>query len=193
MFEKLLKDPQFLPEVFETMRDGLLVVDTECRILFINRAAEEITGFTKEEVTGQPCSILDTDTCAIHSASGEKIHCNIFQQGTICNKRCQIKSKDGRSVYLLKNAAVLKDSNGEIIGAVESITDITSLYLKELELQGLRQELRQEYWFMGLLGRSVPMQRLFEQIRNAAVSEAPVLILEKAAQARTLLRMHCIS
>ena len=25
--EKLLRNPQFLPEVFETMRDGLMVVD----------------------------------------------------------------------------------------------------------------------------------------------------------------------
>ena len=29
MLDKFLKNPQFLPEVFETMRDGLMVVDNE--------------------------------------------------------------------------------------------------------------------------------------------------------------------
>jgi transcriptional regulator with PAS, ATPase and Fis domain len=73
------------------------------------------------------------------------------------------------------------------MGAVESITDITSLYMKEQELQGLKQELRQEYWFMGLLGKSVPMQRLYEHIRNAATSEAPVLIYGESGSGKNLV------
>jgi transcriptional regulator with PAS, ATPase and Fis domain len=91
--------------------------------------------------------------------------------------KCRISSGDGRFVHLLKNSVVLRDDQGEVIGTVESMTDITSLYNKEIELQGLKEDLRQDYWFMGLLGKSIPMQRLYEHIRNAAVSEAPVLIL----------------
>jgi PAS domain S-box-containing protein len=187
MLDKLLKDPQFLPEVFETMRDGLMVMDADGNILFLNKAAEEITGYSREEVLGKPCTILDSDTCVILTESGKKKDCSIFKLGSICNKKCQIKSKDGRAVYLLKNAAVLKDDNGEIIGAVESMTDITSLCLKEMELQGLKQELRQEYWFMGLLGKSTPMQRLYEHIRNAAQSEAPVLIVGESGSGKNLV------
>jgi transcriptional regulator with PAS, ATPase and Fis domain len=74
-----------------------------------------------------------------------------------------------------------------VIGAVESMTDITSLYMKEMELEELKQELRQEYWFMGLLGKSVPMQRLYEQIRNAAMSEAPVLICGESGSGKNLI------
>jgi len=94
---------------------------------------------------------------------------------------------DGRSKYLLKNAVTLRDSSGEIIGAVETMTDLTSLYMKELELEELKQELRQEYWFMGLLGKSVPMQTLYEQIRNAATSEAPVLISGESGSGKNLV------
>jgi transcriptional regulator with PAS, ATPase and Fis domain len=81
----------------------------------------------------------------------------------------------------------IKDEHDEIIGTVESMTDITSLYKKEMELQGLKQELRQEYWFMGLLGKSVPMQRLYEHIRNAAMSEAPVLIYGESGAGKNLV------
>ncbi|HET7319579.1 MAG TPA: sigma-54 factor interaction domain-containing protein, partial [Nitrospirota bacterium] len=98
-------------------------------------------------------------------------------------------------MHLLKNATILNDENGEIVGAVESMTDITSLYMKELELEELKQELRQEYWFMGLLGKSAPMQKLFEQIRNAAQSEAPVLICGESGTGKNLVAkaIHALS
>ena len=82
-----------------------------------------------------------------------------------------------------------------MIGAEESMTDITSLYMKEMELEELKQELRQEYWFMGLLGKSAPMQKLFEQIRNAAGSEAPVLICGESGTGKNLVAqaIHSLS
>jgi transcriptional regulator with PAS, ATPase and Fis domain len=88
---------------------------------------------------------------------------------------------------LLKNAVLLKNDNGEVIGAVENITDITSLYMKELELEELKQEMRQYYWFMGLLGNSVPMHKLFDKIRNAATSDAAVLICGESGTGKELI------
>ncbi len=187
MLDRLLKDPQFLPEVFETMRDGLMVVDNKGRILLFNRAAEEITGYRKDEVIGKECTIFQCDTCVVISESEGRRDRQLEKFGSIYNKRCRIRSGDGRSVLLLKNAVVIRDDNGEILGTVESMTDITSLYNKEMELQGLKEDLRQDYWFMGLLGKSIPMQRLYEHIRNAAVSEAPVLIIGESGSGKNLV------
>ncbi|HXY53265.1 MAG TPA: sigma 54-interacting transcriptional regulator [Nitrospirota bacterium] len=187
MLDKLLKDPRFLPEVFETMRDGLMVVDNKGRILLFNRAAEEITGYRKDEVIGKECTVFQCDTCVvINDSEGQRDRQKDRFESTY-NKRCRIRSADGRSVLLLKNAVVIRDDNGEILGTVESMTDITSLYNKELELQGLKEDLRQDYWFMGLLGKSVPMQRLYEHVRNAAVSEAPVLIIGESGSGKNLV------
>lgn len=187
MIDDFLKDPKFLLEVFETMKDGLMVVNPEGNILFFNKAAEDITGYPRAAVMGKQCTMLDSDTCVVLGETGRQKSCDLFKSGSICNKKCRIRSSDGRSVYLLKNAVTLKDSAGEIIGAVETMTDITSLYRKELELEELKQELRQEYWFMGLLGKSVPMQTLYEQIRNAATSEAPVLIYGESGSGKNLV------
>jgi len=187
MLDKLLNDPKFLTNIFETMREGLMIMDTEGIILFFNKAAEEITGYNRDEVTGKQCILLDSDTCVVLTESGRQKHCDLFKNGSICNKRCRIRAQDGRAVYLLKNAIVLRDSNDEIIGAMETMTDITSLYMKELELEELKHELRKDYWFMGLLGRSASMQRLFEQIRNAANSEAPVLICGESGTGKELV------
>ncbi len=193
--EQFCKDPSFLVNVFETMRDGLMIVDKEGNIQFFNRAAEEITGYKKDEVIGKQCTILDSDTCVVLTENGKQKDCGIMKTGAIENKKCRIRSNDGRAVYLLKNASVLKDANGEMIGVVESMTDITSLYMKEMELEELKQELRQEYWFMGLLGKSAPMQKLFEQIRNAALSEAPVLICGESGTGKNLVAqaIHTLS
>ncbi|HXX81045.1 MAG TPA: sigma 54-interacting transcriptional regulator [Thermodesulfovibrionales bacterium] len=185
MLDKLMKNPQFLPEVFETLRDGLMVVDNESNIVLFNRAAEEITGYRKEEVIGRKSSIFN---CEIEpNKAGGEADSQLKKFGATYNMECRIKSGDGRWVHLLKNVITLRDENDEIIGTVESMTDITSLYKKEMELQGLKQELRQEYWFMGLLGKSVPMQRLYEHIRNAAMSEAPVLIYGESGAGKNLV------
>jgi PAS domain S-box-containing protein len=176
-----------MKNVFETMKEGLMVLDEDGTIHFFNKAAEEITGYSREEVLGQQCTMLDSDTCVVLTADGRQKKCDLFKHGTICNKRCRIRSKDGQSVYLLKNAVVLRDDDGRIVGAVETITNITSLYMKEIELEELKQELRQGYWFMGLLGNSLPMQKLYEQIRNAAESEAPVLIHGESGTGKNLV------
>lgn len=187
MINKLLKNPQFLPEVFETMRDGLMIIDNEGYVQLFNRAAEEITGYKKEEVMGKKCSIFNCDSCTVLNEHGTQRDSQLVKFGAIYNKECTIRSGDGRFVRLLKNTVVIRDSNGEVLGTVESMTDITSFYKKELELQDIKQELRQEYWFMGLLGKSTPMQRLYEHIRNASQSEAPVLVLGESGSGKNLV------
>jgi PAS domain S-box-containing protein len=185
MLDKLMKNPQFLPEVFETLRDGLMVVDNEGNIVLFNRAAEEITGYRREEVIGKKSSIFNCEMDP-NKAGGEP-DSELKKFGATYNMECRIRAGDGRSVHLLKNVVTQRDEHGEIIGTIESMTDITSLYKKEMELQGLKQELRQEYWFMGLLGKSVPMHRLYEHIRNAAMSEAPVLIYGESGAGKNLV------
>ncbi len=180
-------NPKFMINVFENMRDGLMIMDTEGNIIYFNEAAEKITEYSKEEVYGKPCSVLDTDTCVILTESGRQKCCSLFSGGVVHDKRCRIRTKSGKTVYLLKNAVLLKNDNGEVIGAVENITDITSLYMKELELEELKQEMRQYYWFMGLLGNSVPMHKLFDKIRNAATSDAAVLICGESGTGKELI------
>ena len=181
-------NPKFLMNVLENIRDAIILMNPDGNIIYFNDAAEKITGYSREEVLGQPCTILDTDTCVILTESGRQRCCSLFEDGTpIYEKKCRIRAKSGKTVYLLKNAVLLKNDKGEIIGAVESMTDVTSLYMKELELEELKHELRQHYWFMGLLGNSVPMHKLFDRIRNAATSDAPVLIYGESGTGKELV------
>jgi len=173
--------------VVETMVDGLLIVDTEGTIVFINPAAEEITGYKKEEVVGLPCTVFEGDTCMQQTAEGKVKQCNLFKMGKVSGRRCTIKRKDGSSAYLLKNATVLKDSQGEAIGGVETLTDISEQLKKDQEIEYLKKELTQEHGFHGLIGATPVMQAVYDLIKNAAESEAPVVILGESGTGKELV------
>ena len=55
--------------VVNTMRDGIMIVDTTGSIISVNRALETITGYSREELIGQKCSILN---CSIYKMAREK-------------------------------------------------------------------------------------------------------------------------
>ena len=55
---------EFLEDILESMDGGVLTIDKNARITSFNRAAEEITGFKKEEVLNKECChILKSDLC----------------------------------------------------------------------------------------------------------------------------------
>ena len=81
--EGFFKDTNFLMSVLETMTDGFMVVDKEMNILFFNRAAEEMTGYRRDEVMGKPCAMLDTDICVAlpNSEMGKK--CKLLKKAAL--------------------------------------------------------------------------------------------------------------
>ncbi len=172
--------------VVDTMAEGLFIVDTKGVVVFINPAAELITGYRREEVLGRPCSLFESDTCLACSLEGGRMSCRLFEDGRVVNKRCTVKRKDGKSVHLLKNAMVLHDGHGQVIGGVETVTDITELIDKDRQISGLRRELKRSYGFEGLLGDSRAMRQVFELLESAAQSEAPVVILGESGTGKEL-------
>ncbi len=125
MLDQLLKDPRFLPELFEILRDGLMVVNDKGLILLFNRAAEEITGYRKADVLGKECTLFGCDACVVLDQAGGGPDSQLEQFGAVYSRKSQIRAADGRMVPVLKNAVVLRDETGKVLGAIESLTDIT--------------------------------------------------------------------
>jgi PAS domain S-box-containing protein len=184
---RLSSDPRFLPEIFETLRDGVVVIDDKGFIRLFNRAAEEMTGYRKREVIGRDCAVLQCAACVHADEAGGQTDRETERFSVIRDRGCTMRTADGRPLQVVVNAFVLRGADGEPLGTVESLSDVTSLQSKELELQDLKEELSQDYWFMGLLGKSPVMQRLYEHVRNAAASEAPVLIIGESGSGKNLV------
>jgi two-component system response regulator HydG len=180
--------PQYWKSIVDTMMDGLLVVDTEGTIVSVNRAMEELTGYSRDELLGQPCTQLDCDACFVYDRQGTKTkRCHLFRAGRVSRGRCRLQRKDGRPLYVLKNAILLRDGEGRVIGGVETLTDLTDLVAKERRIAELQDVLTREESFHGIIGKSPGMLMLYELIRNAARSDAPIIVYGESGTGKELV------
>ena len=173
--------------IVDTMQDGLMVMDPVGNILAVNPAAERLTGYSAEELIGNNCRTLNCTGCDIYGRGEGTQWCSLFVSGEVRAKKCLISDKDRRAVHVVKNASVLKDSRGRLLGAVETFTDISEIVRQKQEIDSLRKSCRLEEGHHGLLGESQPMQDLFELINNVAQTDAPVLIHGQSGTGKELV------
>ena len=187
MFEQELNS--YWKAVIDTILDGVMIVDKAGTIVFVNKAFEAITGYRQREAIGKSCMLLNCDICKIvRDARGDN-WCDLFRVGRLDMKKCRLIEKNGKDVHVLKNATLLRDMKGNVMGALETLTDITEIIEKDNQIVALKDQLYAENSFYGMLGVSASMCRLFELITNAAASDAPVIILGESGTGKELAAM----
>ncbi|MFP4474926.1 MAG: sigma-54 interaction domain-containing protein [Desulfatibacillaceae bacterium] len=173
--------------VVNTISDGIMIVSTTGAIVSINEAMEHITGYSREELVGRKCTILGCTGCEQTLASGGEHWCGLFRFGSITQRKCLIRRKDGTHRHVLKNGAILKDDDGTVIGAVGTMADLEEIIKRENQLEAYRKELRSEDGFHGIIGNSPRMRQVFDLIENAALSDAPVIIHGESGTGKELV------
>lgn len=144
-------DNDLFQRVVEGLHDGLYIVDRDRKISYWNSAAEEISGYSADEVIGASCS----DNILTHVDSEGNQLCfggcpleQAIQDGRPREAEVYMHHKDGHRVPVSVRISTLKDQAGNIIGGVELFTDISnqdtnSLRVKELEKLALLDPLTQ--------------------------------------------------
>lgn len=173
--------------IADTFNDGLLVFDTRGRFLAANKAAEKLTGYSEEELKTKDCRILNCTGCKIHAIGEKEKWCQLFSKGQVFDKKCLITHKDRRTVHLSKSGTVLRDDNGEIVGVVETLTDISQIIRQQQEIKNLRQTFHLDDGYHGIMGKSTVMQNLFELIENVSQTYAPVMISGESGTGKELV------
>ncbi|MBC8432466.1 MAG: sigma 54-interacting transcriptional regulator [Desulfobacterales bacterium] len=185
MFEQDLN--QYWKTVVDTIQDGVMIVGIKGTIVSVNKGLEKITGYTRSELIGKPCLILDCNICEIVRENKGEHWCKLFRDGTVDMRKCLLTKKDGSNIHVLKNASLLHDTEGQVMGAVETMTDITEIIVKDTQIEAFRRQLLAEDGFHGILGISVPMRQVFDMIANAAQSDAPVIIFGESGTGKELI------
>lgn len=139
-------------EVLGSLNDGLYVTDTERRILYWNRSAERITGWTSEDVVGRRCmdnilihedkdgrQLCTTDFCPLY-------RCMVTDRMSSSPLTVFAQTKTGGRVPVAVSVAPLHDENGKVIGAVETFQDYSETYAnlgraKQIQTLSLEQDL----------------------------------------------------
>jgi len=137
--------------IIENLHDGLYFVDRDRVIIYWNKAAEQISGFTADEVVGKSCS----DNILTHVDSEGNCLCTGMcpLAATMADEKPReaeiyMHHKDGHRIPVSVRVSILTDTDGKIIGGIELFTDISNqaaneLRVKELEKLALLDNLTQ--------------------------------------------------
>ena len=174
-------------EVLNAIGNGLMVVSQEGEILTANQEMSSITGFSLDELIGANCAILGCDVCDKSRSDSKDNWCMLFEVGKVKNKRCLMTRKDGSYISVSKNALVLKDDSGKVIGALETFIDISEMDKKDQKIFELESRLNRDSGFFGMIGTSAPMKAIYQIIEKVAQSEAPVIISGESGTGKELV------
>jgi diguanylate cyclase (GGDEF)-like protein/PAS domain S-box-containing protein len=116
----------FYQELLESLADGIYFTDTNRQIVYWNKGAEFLSGFSREEVLGKHCR----DNILIHvDDSGRELCKNgcplndTLKDGQPREAQVYLHHKDGHRVPIRVRVVPRKDSEGTIVGAVEVFND----------------------------------------------------------------------
>lgn len=126
-----LEEAQLISErVFEAAAEGIMVTDTQGRIIRVNPAFRDITGYSAEEVVGQRPDILapGLHEPGFYRAILESLNSKGTWEGEITNRR-----KDGRLFFEQAAISVITRPDGRHAGYVALFSDITLRKRKEAE------------------------------------------------------------
>jgi diguanylate cyclase (GGDEF)-like protein/PAS domain S-box-containing protein len=147
--EKLHAAHRQLLDIIEFLPDATFVVDSNKKVIAWNKAIEEMTGVPKKDVIGKGEYVYAQ---AFYGEKKPVLIDLIFSDAEIVKKHCKFIEQKGNMLYaefyvqsvfggkgalLWATASPLFDSNGNFVGAIESIRDITKRKEMEQQLQYL--------------------------------------------------------
>ncbi len=163
---RILRAKEKLSSILDSIADGVFTVDLRFRITSFNRAAEEITGFPAEDVIGRECrEVFRSAVCRVECP----LRTTMRTGEPVTNYDIEIFDRHNRLRPISVSTALLRDTDGRVIGGVETFRDLSCL-------RELTEQLRVKYSFANIVGKSEVIQKVFRVIRDAAPSETTVLI-----------------
>ena len=163
--------------IFDSIGEGVFTTDPDCRITAFNRAAEQITGFTREQAVGRYCfDIFRTEICQSRCA----LRHTLADGKPVSNARVTIITRDGRPLPISVSTTILRDKRGEAVGAVEFFRDLS------VE-EELRQRLSQMDAFANLRSSNERMQQMLDLLPEVAAAECNVLIHGPSGSGKELI------
>lgn len=164
--------------ILDSIEEGVFTVDLDWCITSFNRAAEKITGVSREEAIGRPCSeVFSTDACNKKNCILRKVLKNDIP---IMNMPVCMNRSDGKRIPINVNATILRDRKGRVVGGVETFRDLTVL-------NQLRKSLRRDLFFENMMSKNKKMLQIFSTLPQIAESNCTVLIEGETGTGKELL------
>jgi PAS domain S-box-containing protein len=134
LYEATLAERKRTERIVTSIADGVVTVDRELRVLSLNPAAEQMTGWQESEAIGHLCAKV----LSLTSESGESLYNESQKELSGHNfPRAILARKDGRSIYVSASLAPLLGPADQVLGGVIAIRDCSA----EMELDRVKSEM----------------------------------------------------
>lgn len=111
-----------LQQIFDIAGDGMLLIDKDFQILRANQTLSDMMGLAETEAPGQKChelirsSLCHTPDCPLTQILGGKTHLEC---------EAKVQRRDGQTLHCVVAARPFVSPEGDVIGIVEDVNDVT--------------------------------------------------------------------
>lgn len=152
--------------ILESISDGVFTVDHNWKIMSFNRAAEAITGISREEAIGRHCwSVFRSNMCE----NGCALKRTMEEGKAFVSCTTHIVNSQKKRIPITVSTSLLKDDQGTVLGGVETFRDHSLV-------EELRKEITGQYQMGDIVSRSVAMKKIFSILPQISESDSTVLI-----------------
>jgi len=121
----------FFDSILNSMRDGVIVVDMQGRVVLLNQSIKQMTGYADSEVIGKQYKDI----------FGRNVSDRFSPLYTLTNnvplnmEEKELTAKSGKKIPVRYSTSIVRDSEDEIIGVVEVCSDLTKIKRLEVQMQ----------------------------------------------------------
>ena len=136
---ELLIERQLFEKTLISIGDGVISIDKDKNVLFMNTIAEELTGWLKNEAIGQPINKVFNIINELTRSRGEDVIGKVINSKTIRyieNHKILI-SKDGSEKLIENSVAPILDKDNSVVGVVVAFRDFTEKWEKLRKIEHL--------------------------------------------------------
>jgi len=138
--EALRKSELWLNSIFNSLDEAVLVVTPDRKLANINEAAKRMFGYSRAELRNLSTEVLHVDH--EHYLEFERRIKKAFDKGEAANFEFEAKRKNGEIFPTKHTDSLLKNKQGEPLGIVSVVRDITSQKREKEEKKTLETQLQ---------------------------------------------------
>lgn len=122
-----------LETILQSMADGVVAVDSDGKVLALNREAERITGVTE----GRGVGLAVEDVLVARDSAGNPVSLPIYDlEGGAVGGVLVSSARNSSATPVAITSAPIRSENGEVTGAVAVVRDLTA----EMEVERMKTE-----------------------------------------------------
>ncbi|HOZ61715.1 MAG TPA: sigma 54-interacting transcriptional regulator [Smithellaceae bacterium] len=174
---KLIEHRSRLEAIFGSVKDAIITVDPDLRVIEANKSTENICGITVGQIVDRqffeckfPCS----------RACGEVLRQILENEVAVKEYKIECEHQMRPQQVVSVSSSPLRDGQGDFMGAVMVIRDITLL-------RDVERELRERNQFQNLVGRNKTMQNIYRLLEDLANLDTTVLITGESGTGKELV------